>query len=61
MRESKREGQRKEGRKGGGREKGYLPASPASTMMGSSSSSDTRTAHTDELYKEFIFEKFNDI
>ena len=30
-------------------------------MMGSSSSSDTRTAHTDELYKEFIFEKFNDI
>ena len=40
---------------------GYLPASPASTMMGSSSSSDTKTAHTEELYKEFTFKRFNDI
>ena len=30
-----------------------LPASPASTMIGSSFSSETSTAHTEELYREF--------
>ena len=36
-----------------------LPASDGSTMIGSSSSSDTKTAHTEELYREFTWRIVN--